>query len=50
MTLYAPWGNLAIFYGDAGSSSGLVPMGRVVSGLEQLSAMGGEFGVSVAVR
>ena len=50
VTLYAPWGNLAIFYGDAGSSSGLVPMGRVVSGLEQLSAMEGEFEVSVAVR
>ena len=31
VTLYAPWGNLAIFYGDAGSSSGLVPMGYVES-------------------
>lgn len=50
VTLYAPWGNLAVFYGDAGSSSGLVPMGRVVSGLELLSAMAGEFKVSVSVR
>ena len=50
VTLYAPWGNLAIFYGDAGSSSGLVPMGRVVSGLELLSAMEGEFEASVAIR
>ena len=47
VTLYAPWGNLAIFYGDAGSSSGLVPMGHVESGLEFLSAMDGEFEVSV---
>lgn len=49
VTLYQPWGNLAIFYGDAGSSSGLVPMGRVISGLELLSGMDGEFEVSVAV-
>ena len=49
VTLYEPWGNLAIFYGDAGSSSGLVPMGRVISGLELLSGMDGEFEVSVAV-
>ena len=49
MTLYEPRGNLAIFYGDAGSSSGLVPMGHVESGLELLSTMDGEFEVSVAV-
>ena len=49
VTLYEPWGNLAIFYTDAGSSSGLVPMGRVISGLELLSGMEGEFEVSVAV-
>ena len=49
VTLYGPWGNLAIFYGDAGSSSGLVPMGHVKSGLELLSTLDGEFEVSVAV-
>lgn len=49
VTLYEPWGNLAIFYAEAGSSSGLVPMGRVISGLELLSGMEGEFEVSVAV-
>lgn len=49
VTLYEPWGNLAIFYGDAGSSSGLVPMGQVISGLELLSGMDGEFEVSVVV-
>ncbi len=50
MALYAPWGNLAVFYADAGSSSGLVPMGRVVSGLEMLAAMEGTFEVSVSIR
>ena len=49
VTLYAPWGNLAIFYGDAGSASGLVPMGHVESGLELLSAMDGTFEVSVSI-
>ena len=49
VTLYAPWGNLAIFYRDAGSSPGLVPMGRVESGLDLLSGMEGSFQVSVSV-
>ena len=49
VTLYAPWGNLAIFYGDARSSSGLVPMGYVESGLDLLAAMEGEFEVSVSI-
>ena len=49
VALYVPWGNLAIFYGDAGSSSDLVPMGRVTSGLEFLSGMEGEFQVSISV-
>lgn len=43
VALYVPWGNLAVFYQDAGSSSDLVPMGRVVSGLELLAGMDGEF-------
>lgn len=47
VTLYAPWGNLAIFYGDAGSSSELVPLGHVETGLEQLIAMDGTFTVSI---
>lgn len=50
VALYIPWGNLAVFYGDAGSSSDLAPMGRVVSGLEALSAMAGKFEVSISVR
>ena len=49
VTLYAPWGNLAIFCGDAGSSSGLIPMGHVVSGLDLLSHMEGEFEVSISI-
>lgn len=49
LILYAPWGNLAIFYREAGRSSGPVPMGHVESGLELLSAMDGEFEVTITV-
>lgn len=49
LILYAPWGNLAVFYHDAGSSSGPVPMGHVESGLDLLTAMDGEFEVTVSV-
>lgn len=47
LILYAPWGNLAIFYRDAGRSSGPVPMGHVESGLAQLAAMNGNFEVTI---
>jgi hypothetical protein len=37
---YAPWGNLAIFYRDAAYARGLVPLGRLESGIEVLKAPG----------
>lgn len=37
---YAPWGNLAIFYKDAGYARGLLPLGRVDSSIEVLRAAG----------
>ena len=40
---YAPWGNLAIFYHDFRQSNGLVPLGRIVSGMEKLAGMRGDF-------
>ena len=36
---YAPWGNLAIFYKDAGYARGLLPLGRVDSSIEVLRAV-----------
>jgi hypothetical protein len=36
LTLYAPRGNLALFYRDLGYARGLVPLGTIVSGLEFL--------------
>lgn len=49
VTLYAPWGNIAIFYHDSPYASGLVPLGHVTSGLENLTAMSGEFSATIAV-
>lgn len=37
---YAPWGNLAIFYKDAGHAKGLVRMGRVDSSIEAFRVPG----------
>lgn len=37
---YAPWGNLAIYYKDAGYATGVVKLGRVDSGIERLSVSG----------
>lgn len=37
---YAPWGNLAIFYKDAPYARGLIPLGRLDSGVEALRSPG----------
>lgn len=45
LALYAPWGNLAIFYHNFRYSKGLVPIGHFTSGLEALVKMNGDFTV-----
>ncbi|MCA9673233.1 MAG: hypothetical protein KC503_46910 [Myxococcales bacterium] len=47
VTYYAPWGNLAIFYKDYGFAKGLVPLGRIESGLEALAALRADVTVRV---
>jgi hypothetical protein len=42
ITLYAPWGNLAIFYKDFGYASGLIILGKIDSGVDKLSQLDGE--------
>ena len=37
---YAPWGNLALFYHNFGYSRGLIRLGRIETGLEELSKIG----------
>ncbi len=47
ITLYAPWGNLAIFYKDFGYASGLIILGKIDSGIEKLSRLDGEVTIEV---
>lgn len=39
LTYYSPWGNLAFFYRDFRHSNGLVPLGRIESGIEALEEL-----------
>lgn len=48
-TYYVPWGNLAIFYKEFRYSTGLVPLGRIVSGLEKLAAIKENFSVYITI-
>lgn len=45
--LYAPWGNLAIFYKDSGYASGLITLGKIESGIEKLAGIKGNFTVKI---
>lgn len=40
LCFYAPWGNLAIFYGDGERSESLVRLGRLDSGLDAIRSIG----------
>ena len=42
LTLYKPWGNLALFYKDYRYSSDLIPLGRIEKGEENISALSGK--------
>lgn len=46
-TYYAPWGNLAIFYKDFGYSNGLIILGKIESGLENLETNKDKFTVHI---
>lgn len=41
LTIYAPWGNLALFYQDYSYSSSLVPLGSVEEGAEYMADLDG---------
>lgn len=43
--LYAPWGNLSIFYEDFGQSSGLIPLGYIENDIETIGNMNSDFTV-----
>lgn len=47
LCLYAPWGNLCIFYQDFRYSQSLIKLGHVESGMDVLSGMSGDFTVTL---
>jgi hypothetical protein len=40
---YAPWGNVAVFYKDAGYAKGLIKLGTLDGGIEKLAGKKGDF-------
>lgn len=44
---YAPWGNLAVFYKNAGHANGLIQLGKLDGGIEKLASEKGDFDVFV---
>ncbi len=40
ITVYAPWGNVALFYKDFGYSSGLISVGKITGGMEAFTVSG----------
>ena len=47
LTYYAPWGNLAIFYKDHGYATGLIPLGRIESGINKLVQIKEEVAIKI---
>lgn len=47
LTVFVPWGNLAVFYRDFKYSDDLVSIGRVTSGIESLAKMEGAFSARI---
>lgn len=43
VTVYGPWGNIAIFYQDFRDSAGLILIGHIDAGLEFLIGQAGDF-------
>lgn len=48
LCLYAPWGNLSIFYKDFRNSNGLISLGHIDSGMEVILNMQGDFFVTLS--
>ena len=48
LCLYAPWGNLSIFYKDFRISNGLISLGHIDSGIEVIANMQSDFSVTLS--
>lgn len=49
LCLYAPWGNLCIFYRDFRNSTSLIPLGHIDSGMDIIGSMTENFTVTMEV-
>lgn len=49
ITCYGPWGNMAIFYSDQPYAAGLIPMGKIESGLEELATLDADVKVTIVL-
>lgn len=49
LCLYAPWGNLCIFYRDFRESTSLIPLGHIDSGMDVIGGMTENFTVTMEV-
>lgn len=49
ITLYSPWGNIAIFYRDFGYAAGLVPLGSIDANVDYLAKIKGKKSVRIEV-
>ncbi len=47
LCLYAPWGNLSVFYQDFRYSDGLIMLGHIDSGMDIISGMTDDFSVTL---
>ena len=47
LCLYAPWGNLSLFYKDFRKSNGLISLGHIDSGMDIIGGMNGDFSASL---
>lgn len=47
LAYYIPWGNICFFYEDGEETEGLVPIGKVISGMEYVTELEGEVSASL---
>ncbi|MGN0167525.1 MAG: cyclophilin-like fold protein, partial [Acetatifactor sp.] len=47
LCLYAPWGNLSVFYQDFRYSNSLILLGHIDSGMDVISGMNGDFSATL---
>jgi hypothetical protein len=47
---YTPWGNFVVYYKDFANSTGLVPLARMVSGLEYFASQTEEFEITIEME